>query len=94
MKQLAISDISNDKNDFYALTPECDECYKTCAHFTNEYPDGTKDYYMSPPGRRDPRCCYSDLIPGYGSSGKQWKLKVINNMWHQWCVLYEPKEGT
>lgn len=91
MKQLSLSDISNDKNDFYALTPECWDCYKTCVHFTNTFPDGSKDYFISPPNA--PRCCYARMN-GYGTSGKDIVNKVINNVWHSWCVLYEPKEST
>ena len=90
MKQLSFLDVSKDKKDWYALTPEYPKCYKTCAHFTNTFPDGSKDYYLSP--RRAPRCCYHLLIKGYGTSGKDLKSKVINNIWHSWCVLYEPKE--
>lgn len=90
MKQLSLLDVSKDKNDFYALTPECWECYKTCTHFTNTFPDGSKDYFLYP--RRSPRCCYHLLIKGYGTSGKDIKSKVIDNVWHSWCVLYEPKE--
>lgn len=91
MKQLSISDVSKDKNDFYALTPECWDCYKTCVHFTNTFPDGSKDYFISPPNA--PRCCYP-MMNGYGTSGNDIVNKVINNVWHSWCVLYEPKEGT
>lgn len=91
MKQLSLLDVVKDKKDKDILTPECWECYKTCAHFTNTFPDGSKDYFISPPNA--PRCVYHLLIDGYGTSGKDIRNKVIDNVWHSWCVLYEPKDN-
>ena len=82
-------DIVKSKKDIETLTPECWECYESCANFTNKFPSGGRDTF---PGTNSPRCTYS-CYAGYGTSGKDIKSRLINNEWHSWCKLYKPKES-
>lgn len=86
-EQITFLDIV-DKTEKEKLTPEIWNCQKTCKNFTNVFPDGDKDFFFD----GSPRCCYPEAYAGFGSSGKQWKNKVINNMWHSWCKCYIPKD--
>lgn len=81
MRQLSLYDIVSDK-DKLAMTPEVWGCMKTCANFTNIDKDGIRDYF---PSTGSPRCVHSHR-------SKNWKSKVIDNLWHTWCLNYRPKE--
>ena len=85
-EQLSLLDIAN-KEDIDKLTPEMWDCMKSCANFTNKFPGGGRDYFFD----GSPRCTYA-FHCGYGTSGKDMRNKVIDNMWHTWCKLYKPKE--
>lgn len=83
-EQMSFLDIA-EKEDIDKLTPEMWSCMKTCANFTDEFPDGEKDTFLDD----SPRCTYGLL--NCGTSGKDMRSKVINNMWHVWCKFYKPK---
>ena len=85
MEQISLLEFV-DKKDKEKLTPEVWSCMKTCANFIDVTPNGTKDTFLD----GSPRCCIQDHT-GYGSSGKHWKSKVIDNRWHTWCIFYKPK---
>lgn len=84
-EQMSFLDIA-EKEDIDKLTPEMWSCMKTCANFTNTFPDGSKDTFFD----GSPRCIYGLLK--CGTSGKQIRSKVINNLWHVWCKFYKPKD--
>ena len=62
--------------------PEWEDCFRTCKHF-DSHPEYMPDYF---PASRRKRCNYCDHE---GTSGKQFILKRINNIWHMWCRYYE-----
>jgi len=70
--------------------PEWEKCFDTCRHF-DSHPDYKPDCFPGYPNHK--RCSYCDHE---GTSGKQFKLKCINNIWHMWCKYYEygGKHGT
>lgn len=86
-EQVSLLDIVKSKNDRHTLTPEVWSCIKTCKNFTNVLPQGGRDYF---PGTKEPRCTYA-YHRSFGTSGQEWESKIINNVWHTWCVLYQPK---
>ena len=80
--QLSFFDIVDEK-DKLTLTPEVWKCMETCANFTNIDRYGIPDYFPGPGNH--PRCVHAHR-------SKNWKSKVINNVWHTWCLNYSPKE--
>lgn len=79
MEQISIIDIMT-KKERMKVQPEVWKCVRTCANFTNVFPDGSKDYFIGP--GREPRCVKLEY----------WQTKSINNMWHSWCKNYKEKE--
>lgn len=63
--------------------PEWVKCFKTCKHF-DSHPDFMPDYF--PGNRRVKRCNYCDHE---GTSGKQFKMELINGICHMYCKYYE-----
>ena len=84
MRQLTLIDIVPEDMP----KPEYPRCFKWCRHF-DTHPDYQPDYF---PGTKEKRCTY-DLC-GYGTSGKQFYTKLINNIWHMWCKNFEWKGGS
>lgn len=80
MEQIAIVDIL-DKKDKSSAIPEVWSCMESCAVFTDKFPQGGRDHF---PGTKTPRCIYA---------ADEWKSKLIDNVWHTWCMKYRPKEG-
>ena len=77
MSQVSFYDIVSDK-ERESITPEVWDCLKTCVNFTNENPDGTRDYF---PESKEPRC-----------TRMCFKSKLIDNYWHTICKNYKPRE--
>jgi hypothetical protein len=87
MEQISLLEFV-DKKDKEKLTPEMWSCMKTCANFTDDLGNGLKDTFFD----GSPRCCI-EFHTGEGLSGKHMKSKVIDNIWHTWCIHYKPKGG-
>ena len=86
-EQISLFDVVDSQKDKLTMSPEVWDCMQSCANFTDDLGNGEKDTFLD----GSPRCC-AQLHHGYGTSGNEWICKVIDNVWHTWCVLYKPKE--
>ena len=76
MEQITFFEVVSDK-DREKITPEVWSCLRTCANFSNIYPDGSADYF---PVTHEPRCV-----------NLNFKSKLVRNYWHTVCKNYKPK---
>ena len=86
MEQISLLDIIA-KEDKEKLVPEMWDCMETCANFTDVLPGGGRDRF---PVTGERRCCI-EFHKGDGTTGRHMKCKIIDNVWHTWCIYYKPK---